>query len=481
MQLDQIRFVLRPRQNWTALDLGFSLAQRWWLPMALRGAITLLPVLGLAIFLNHTFWSFFVIWWFKPLYERIPMKYLSGAVFAASSDFRALTQGMFDKQTLYALTFCRFSWRRSAVVAISLEEESSSSLAQRKKTLYDDGAILLLWLAIVGNLFEVLVSSLVYEFATNFFSTSESLVRDEGIPLDLDSFLDLLALGSTTSEPVFWETVLGLVMYSLVILVVMPFYVAAGFSLYLNRRTMLEGWDIEVGFKKLIQRLGLLVLVLFLWVPQDTLASETTEHETVLAEVRNSEDFNQISTYKQPIMLKRFLDWVRQQQPQEAPRESMISNVMAFILEIVFWIAIAGLIGYFLYRLSFLIDFQQLKWNRKAKVVPKPRVREDALTKLPKDTVSAILRAWENGEVRQAHSLLYLGALNYLREVMDCRIAADLTEAECLRRTRHVEASLFAAFRSITLNWQRVAYAGESVGQTQFEEVLAAYRRYFLI
>ena len=33
-----------------------------------------------------------------------------------------------------------------------------------------------------------------------------------------------------------------------------PFYVAAGFGLYLNRRTLLEGWDIEVALRRIAER-----------------------------------------------------------------------------------------------------------------------------------------------------------------------------------------------------------------------------------
>src|SRR6185369_9811324 len=42
--------------------------------------------------------------------------------------------------------------------------------------------------------------------------------------------------------------------YAAVILFLEPFYVAAGFGLYLNRRTLLEGWDIEVALRRIAER-----------------------------------------------------------------------------------------------------------------------------------------------------------------------------------------------------------------------------------
>ena len=41
-----------------------------------------------------------------------------------------------------------------------------------------------------------------------------------------------------------------------------PFYVAGGFGLYINRRMELEGWDIELVFRRLAQRMSLSWLVL---------------------------------------------------------------------------------------------------------------------------------------------------------------------------------------------------------------------------
>jgi len=38
--------------------------------------------------------------------------------------------------------------------------------------------------------------------------------------------------------------------YALVVGVLEPFYVAAGFAMYLNRRVELEAWDIEQEFRR---------------------------------------------------------------------------------------------------------------------------------------------------------------------------------------------------------------------------------------
>jgi hypothetical protein len=38
--------------------------------------------------------------------------------------------------------------------------------------------------------------------------------------------------------------------YALVVLFLEPFYVAAGFAMYLNRRAQLEAWDVEQELRR---------------------------------------------------------------------------------------------------------------------------------------------------------------------------------------------------------------------------------------
>jgi peptidoglycan/LPS O-acetylase OafA/YrhL len=50
-----------------------------------------------------------------------------------------------------------------------------------------------------------------------------------------------------------------------------PFYVGAGFGLYLNRRTQMEAWDVEIALRRLRERLlpaaSTLALLLCLALP----------------------------------------------------------------------------------------------------------------------------------------------------------------------------------------------------------------------
>ena len=52
-----------------------------------------------------------------------------------------------------------------------------------------------------------------------------------------------------------WLEHLSNLLYALLLILWEPIYVACGFTLYLNRRTALEAWDIELVFRRLRQRL----------------------------------------------------------------------------------------------------------------------------------------------------------------------------------------------------------------------------------
>jgi hypothetical protein len=77
------------------------------------------------------------------------------------------------------------------------------------------------------------------------------MLPSEIAPARLDAFFGLF----TADKMPTWLEAAFCLLYLLVISIVEPFYVAAGFSLYLNRRTELEGWDIELGFRTLAARL----------------------------------------------------------------------------------------------------------------------------------------------------------------------------------------------------------------------------------
>jgi len=71
VQLDQLSVVLRQRNPWEAIDLGFAMAREWWRDAyaALAGGIR--AARGRRLLAAAPLWGFVLVWWFKPALDRI--------------------------------------------------------------------------------------------------------------------------------------------------------------------------------------------------------------------------------------------------------------------------------------------------------------------------------------------------------------------------------------------------------------------------
>lgn len=242
---------LRPRSAWEAVELGFALVRRHaravWAPWLLAS----LPVL---VLLNALAWSLDVIWvagllmwWLKPAFDRLPLYVLSRAVFGdvpgVMHTLRA-QRGWAGQALLGGLTWRRLGPVRSLYLPIDLLEGSSGAdAAERRRSLGGSayGVAALVTLVCVN-----------FEIALLLGAAAGVLVL---VPTDMlpesARFMGHLLL----QQPPWVQLALNLLAW-MATCVIEPFYVAAGFAIYLNRRTELEGWDIELGLRRLRARLA---------------------------------------------------------------------------------------------------------------------------------------------------------------------------------------------------------------------------------
>jgi hypothetical protein len=91
------------------------------------------------------------------------------------------------------------------------------------------------------------------------------------LPQQIELDWDWQSLIAAASHDWLWLEHLTNAFYALVLVVWEPIYVACGFSLYLNRRTVLEAWDIELVFRRMRQRLSsaaaILLVALIVLIP----------------------------------------------------------------------------------------------------------------------------------------------------------------------------------------------------------------------
>jgi hypothetical protein len=186
----------------------------------------------------------FVLWWLKPLFDRVLLLVFSRSVFGAAPSVREVLREVprlcRGPGVLSGLSLRRFSLARSFLLPVwQLEEQRGADARARFRLLSRRYRGYAVWLTFFGaNMSTVLL------FASLF--TLLALAPADSHNLSLwDWFSDD---ASRT------RGLVGNLAFMLAETVVEPLYVASGFSLYLNRRSELEAWDIELGLRRLAER-----------------------------------------------------------------------------------------------------------------------------------------------------------------------------------------------------------------------------------
>ncbi len=179
-----------------------------------------------------------MIFWLKPWLDRSLLFVLSRAVFGQSTRFSDLWQqrgAVWWSQLAGTLTLRRLSpWRSFTQPIHQLEGQRGRSRRKRREQLLraKRGAAVAMHFAFAQTEMALYlgIASVVVWFAPD---GSHQHVLQWLFNSDAAGNKLLLALA-----------------YGTVVMVLEPFYVAAGFAMYLNRRVELEAWDIEQEFRR---------------------------------------------------------------------------------------------------------------------------------------------------------------------------------------------------------------------------------------
>jgi hypothetical protein len=244
MRVEGLAIALRPRSQSEAADLGLALVRahaasiwRCFTPVLLGVAVLALCTVDTGGWL-----PVLMLFWLKPWLDRCLVFVLARAVFGEPTrwiDLWRARRQVLGGQLLRTLLWRRFSpWRAYTQPIEQLEGQRGSARRKRAKLMLNDnrGAATALQTAFAHA--EAVLTygliSLLWWFAPessnadvwNWFFHPESHAAGQ-LGLDL-----VMAIS-----------------YALVVLFLEPFYVAAGFAMYLNRRVALEAWDIEQEFR----------------------------------------------------------------------------------------------------------------------------------------------------------------------------------------------------------------------------------------
>ena len=245
MRVEGLAIALRPRSQSEACDLGLALVRgharsiwRCFTPVFL--AVALLALCSLDSF---GWMPILIVFWLKPWLDRSLLFVLSRAVFGEAtrwSDLWRARRMVFGGQLLRTLLWRRFSpWRAYTQAIEQLEAQRGGARRRRAKLMLNDnrGAATALQTAFVHA--EAVLSyglvALLWWFAPENHSADV-----------WDWFFNP---GAHPAGQLGLDLILSL-SYMAVVLFLEPFYVAAGFAMYLNRRVVLEAWDIEQEFRR---------------------------------------------------------------------------------------------------------------------------------------------------------------------------------------------------------------------------------------
>ncbi len=240
MQIDSLILQMRPRAPHEAADLGVRLCQasagdvyRCYLIVAIPMAI-----LALSLFEAAPWLPSLLMWCAKPWLDRTILFVLGRAAFAQKTtpaDLWRNQRAVWWNQFLLTWTWRRLSpWRSFTQPVYQLEGQGFFLMRRRVLQLRrrHSGAALMMTQAFSWAEIGLTLACLSLVF---WFSPPQQN-------------FDLLNIFGAETES--YAQLFCTIGYLLAVLFLEPFYVAAGFGMYLNRRAELEAWDIEQEFRR---------------------------------------------------------------------------------------------------------------------------------------------------------------------------------------------------------------------------------------
>ncbi|UCH46539.1 MAG: DUF4129 domain-containing protein [Betaproteobacteria bacterium] len=463
MELERMVVGVRPRSGWESLDLGFQMARQWWRQVWGIWFTLYLPIaiVAMAVFPNK-FYAVLLLWWLKPLFDRAILYALSRLVFSERSGVREALRAARDwmRPGLFlALTLRRFELARSFQLPVAaLEKQNGKSAQQRRAVLGSRMRGTAVWLTVVCLHFEFIAMGALFALGNMLVPSAGEIPEDGGSSGDGFDFSDLMS----------WNLV-DAVCYAGAVSLIEPFYVAAGFSLYLNRRTILEGWDMEIRLRQLGNRLRsaasaatavLLCGFLMIGSPSNTThaAAAGPDAAEEIERILDSPDFDQ---YRE-VTRWRSLEKKKEKDKQEPRFDQFWRNLALLISDMsqgLMWVAIAILVPLLLYVLR---NFLPEHFTPKSEKYEPPanlfglNVTPESL---PADVSAAATQLARAGRLREALSLLYRGALSELIHRYRVVVHAGDTEGDCTEAAlRALDKPGAEYFTGLVGTWQQLAY-----------------------
>lgn len=527
MRLTEANVAIRPRNPWEAVDLGVLLAQRHRRLLMTSWALVTLPTFALlsAVLWEYPTLAVLLFWWLKPAFERLPLVILSQALFGEPPTLRRSLMAWaraLPPQLLASLTWRRLSLSRSFNLPVQQLEGLDGMLRAQRIGLLGRRN---LWVARC-------LTSMGGTLETSFWAALMLLVYaliPEQVALDW-SWRSLLSEDGSWN----WLEHLTNGFYALVLVIWGPVYVAAGFSLYLNRRTTLEAWDIELAFRRLRQRaigsayaVWVSALLVLSVSPHPVMADDlpdTSHYSCPLPPLDLPQTEDEVAGPSSPRLLaqpltstasrsaikgllesppfknpKTVAGWRLAEQRQVAGAGKTndtpqwlaklivgmlnLGKALSTVFEALLWGLIVLIVGWVIWRRrawfgAFVGRNEATSPTKHAAPQQLFGLQVSAET-LPDDVAAAAERLWERSP-RESLSLLYRALLSRLLTDYQLPLKASDTEGQVLEYTAQLnQPALLAYSHALTQHWQSLAYGHRLPAVEVLRSLCDDWRRLF--
>jgi hypothetical protein len=432
---------------------------------------------------NLFYLSYLVLWWLKPLFDRLVLHVISARFFSSPSTYRAkeLLRDLFGtlcRALPGDLLWRRFNPGRAAYTAVRVLERGTNKIfQQRKKALVSGGlgfcsllgvlCIILEGILLFGEmLFVILISEMVFPAGSPFFRNDSAV-------------FDILFFAAFCLNYVLVESL----------------YICMSFGLYINSRVELEGWDLQIMFRKfaaaaprekapgpavkMLPVICLLFFIVFGTASSPAHAEELTApfpeffpavNEKALGnleEILSSDDFG---SEREGWGIK----FKYSREESEIPDVDVdswlheIREVFGFILRLVVILVLIGSAGFALYWFSKLKRKGVFPLRDMGKSYANPLMSGES----PESLFAKAVDFFHRGSLREAWAAWLTGCLGAYTCDHSVSFPVDATEYGCLALARSAIGGKAEGFGEFVEDWILLAYGGRPPAEDAFERAL---------
>jgi hypothetical protein len=399
-----------------------------------------------------------ILWYLKPFFNRMVLHVISVRFFEPRAGALRIFRG-FGKTIFRSvpgdLLWRRFSpWRAVMTPVRVLEGSKARRIRQRKKNLVKGGIDFCVVLSLWGFVLEW------------FLLGGEILFTIVIVELVRPDLLDSLEVFLRQKEIYIFAA------WCFNLMLVESMYVCMGFGLYINSRVEIEGWDLEIAFRKLAEKARpvsapvVFVCIFFLLFPlrggAEDLSRDSFPLES-LEEIFESKDFGGEKD-------SWGIRWKNKTENETAaisvaPWVKNIKQIFGFVLRLVLVAAITALV---------VLMFFYMRRNYLPGRVKKKKYRGLAASFSVESAEALFEKALafrRKGCIREAWAACLAGTLSAFSEYRGLEFPGDATEYDCLSLVK--KSGLDAApFAGLVENWIGLAYAGKDPAEGAFERAV---------